>query len=205
MSTIIDGRTHQSAKVDSNGRVHTAAIVEPEKDHAAEFGQKFNINTGDITLTDANKTSLLYMKNTGEDDIILSAIIYNMGATASGTGDVLWEVLRNPTTGDIITNANNVAIGPGANANQNFGSANLISALIYKGATSEGVLSDGAVTISTRSASNTGRIFLDLGAVVIPKNTSIAVEYTPPASNTSQIVQVAFACYVKTIKVSDVL
>jgi len=205
--SIKNGSNGNIAKVDSNLRIHTAGVNEELRDHACDssIAQKYNINTGDVTLTDANKTSMLFVKNTGDDDLVITALIYNLGATSSGTGDAVIEVLRNPTAGDIVTNANDCQVGPGVSANQNFGSTNTLTGQFYKGATSEGVLSDGALTITTRSAANTGRIVIALGAVILPKGASIGVEYTPPASNTSQIVQFAAACYVLTAKVSDVL
>jgi hypothetical protein len=205
--TIKDGSTGNIAKVDLNKRIHTASVTEPQSDHACDTGieQKYNINTGDITLTNATKTTVLYIKNTGDDDLVVTALIYNLGNTTSGTGDVKIDVIRNPITGDIITNANNCAVGPDVSANQNFGSTNTLTGLFYKGATGETAVSDGALTVSTRSASSTGRIFISLGSVVIPKGASMAVDYTPPTSNSSQIVQFAAATYVLSKIVSDVL
>lgn len=203
MAILTDGRTGDSVRITSNNKMQTSTVSEPLSDYAAQFGQKFNINTGDITLTNATKTSVLYIQNNSNDPIVVTSIIYNLGATASGTGDVLIEVIRNPKTGAIITNANNVAIGAGVEANQNFGRTDIIDGLIYKGATGEAVFSDGDVTITTRSASNTGRIFLDLGVLDIPKGGSLGINYTPPTSNTSQICQFAVPCYVKTSLVSE--
>jgi len=205
--SIKNGDGGDIAKVDVNKRLHTSGVNEELRDHACDssIAQKYNINTGDMTLTDANKTSVLYIKNTGDSDLVITALIYNLGATTSGTGDVLIEVLRNPTAGDIVSNTNDCAVGPGVSANQNFGSTNTMSGNFYKGATSEGVFSDGAVSVSTRSAANTGRIVISLGAVILPKGASLGVDYTPPASNSSQICQFAAATYILTPKVSDVL
>lgn len=196
--SIKDGASGSIALVDLNRNLHIQAVSEPLPDHACDLGQKFNVNTLDITLTNATKTTVLFMKNTGDDDLTITALIYNLGATASGTGDVLIDVIRNPTAGDIITNANDAGVpGGGVASNQNFGSTEVISGLFYKGASGETAVTDGSVTVSTRSASNTGRIVVSLGAVILPKGSSIAVNYTPPTSNTSQIVQFAAACYVR--------
>ena len=181
------------AEVDSNFRIATTAITEEQLDKAGDDGDKYNINTGDITLTDAAITTVLFLKNNEDRDLIITALIYNLGTTASGSGDVKVEVLRNPTTGDIVTNANAVE----AKSNQNFSSNKTLTADAYKGATSEAVIADGAVSISTRSAANTGRIFLSLGRLVLPKGASLAINYTPPASNTSQICQFAVAAFLR--------
>ena len=202
MATIHDGRTHDTAHVDVNNRLFVAGTTENLADHAAQTGDKYNINTGDITLTNATETSVLYIKNTADDDLVITALIYNLGATTSGTGDVKINVIRNPTAGDIVTNANDVQVGPGASANQNFGSSKTLSGSFFKGATGETAFTDGAVTISTRSAANTGRIVISLGAVELPKGSSLGINYTPPTSNSSQICQFAAACYLKTTAVA---
>jgi hypothetical protein len=192
------------AKVDVNQRLHTSAVTQSEADHACDTGieQKYNINTGDITITNSTKLTLLYIKNTSDNDLVIKAFIYNLGNTTSGTGDVLLDVYRNPTAGGIITNGNDVQVGSGASANQNFGSSNTLSGSFFKGAQGETAVSGGAETILTRSASTTGRIVIALDALVIPKNQSVAVNYTPPASNTSQTVQIAAACYLRTPEVA---
>lgn len=202
MATIHDGRTHDTVKIDSNNRMATNATVETLADKAADSGDKFNINTGDLTLTNATKTSVLYISNSSDDPLIITTLIYNLGNTTSGTGDVLIEVIRNPTAGDIVTNANNVAVGPGVSANQNFGSNKTLSGSFFKGASGETAFTDGAVSVSTRLSSATGRILVALGAIELTKGASLGINYTPPASNTSQKVQFAAACYLKSQAVS---
>jgi hypothetical protein len=208
MSEVVikNAGTGDVAAVNSQGYLKVTAVTEDLKDHAcdSDIAQKFNINTGDITLTNASETSVLYIKNTSTaGDLVLTALIYNLGNTTGGSGDVKIDVIRNPTAGDIVTNANNVAVGTGVSANQNFGSANILSGSFFKGASGESVFTDGAVTISTRSASNTGRIVVSLGAVTIPAGSSLGVNYTPPSGNTSQIVQFAAACFLGTENVGE--
>jgi hypothetical protein len=192
-----DGRL---AVVGPAGRLFTSAISESIQDHAADTGieSKYNINTLDITLTSDSKTSVLYIKNEStEGDLIIQSLIYNLGNTTGGSGDVKIDVLRNPTAGDIVTNGNNVGVGTGVEANQNFGSSKILVGKFYKGASGETAFSDGSVTISTRSASNTGRILIALGNVSVPRGSSLGIDYTPPSGNTSQIVQFAVACFLK--------
>jgi hypothetical protein len=201
--TLRDSLTHQGCYIDSNQHLHTEAVIRTEKDQAALKGWRFNINTGDITLTNATETSVLYVKNTGDFDLVIDSLIYNLGNTTSGTGDVKIDVVRNPTAGEIITNANNVAMGAGVEANQNFGSTNTMTGLFYKGATGETLLSGGdGDSISTRSSANTGRIVISLGSTTLPKGASIGINYTPPTSNTSQICQFAMAVHVREPKVA---
>ena len=198
--SIKAGGSGHVANVDANSRLKVTSVTEEELNHACDSGiaEKYNINTGDVTVTNATKLTMLFIKNTGVYDLVITSLIYNLGNTTSGTGDVKFDVIRNPTAGGIVTSASNVAVGPAASANQNFGSQNTMTGLFYKGAVGEAVVSDGALTLSTRSAANTGRIVIALGSVVIAKGGSIAVDYTPPTSNTSQICQFAAAMYVRT-------
>lgn len=200
---IQDGTgSSRELKIDVNNRAQITAIQESFADHAAESSNKYNINTGDITLTDATITSVLYVKNNETSDLVITALIYNLGNTASGTGDVKIDVIRNPTAGTIITDAVDVLVGTGEESNQNFGASKSLSIDAFKGDTADNDFTDGSVTISTRSAANTGRILISLGALLIPKGKSIGISYTPPASNTSQIVQFALSGYLLTSAVS---
>jgi hypothetical protein len=200
---IHDGRTNDTAHVDANNKLAVAAITDPIQDFAADVGVKYNINTGDVTLTDATATSVLYIKNNEDDPLIITSLIYNLGTSTNGTGDAKIDVYRNPTAGTIIdTTPTDVDIGPGVTSNQNFGNTRLLAADMYKGTTADDnfTASDG-ISISTRHAAGTGRIVIALGAILLPKGASLGVTITPPASNTSQVVQVAAACYLKTQKV----
>ena len=198
---IHDGRTNDTVHVDVNNRLKTSGVHDHTTDHAAESGAKFNINSGDVTLTDANKTSMLYIKNNEDSDLIITALIYNLGASTNGSGDVLVDVLRNPTAGDIITNATDADVGGGVMANYNFGSNKTLTADIYKGQTADGVFTNGTLFLTTRSASNATRMYLVVGAITVPKGSSFGINYTPPAGNTSQIVQFAAATYLRTTEV----
>ena len=199
MGFVIEDPVHHTGMhVDINQRGHVESVNEDEKDHAAVLGWKFNINTGDIAFTDAVKVSVLYVKNTGVYPIVVSALIYNLGNSTDGVGDALIEVIRNPTAAGPLTNTNDVAVGPGTSANQNFGSTNIMTGLFYKGAQGETAFSasDG-VTISTRSASHEARIFLSLGALILPLGSAIGVNYTPPGSNSGQTTQFALAVHIR--------
>jgi len=196
--TIRDGiGSGKEAKVTNNNRLSTTAVTETEADLATNEGTRYNINTGTITLTDANNTTVFYIKNNEDSNLIVTALIYNLGNSTGGSGDLTIDVIRNPTTGDIVTNANDVDILQ----NQNHSSTRTLAADVYKGATSEALITDGDASISTLSSSGTGRIVVSLGALTVPKGSSLAVNITPQTGNTSQGVQVAAACYVKTFEI----
>lgn len=193
-----DPVTHTGQHIDANQLAHTFSITLPEKDIAAVKGWKFNINTGDITITNTTKVSLLWCKNNENYDLMCDTFIYNIGTSTGGTGDWLVDVVLNPTAGDIITNTNDCQVpGSDVESNQNTGSTNTLSGLFYKGAQGETALSGGrGETILTR-ASGASRAVISLGGLVIAKGGSVGFNFTPAASNSSVTVQFAIACHLR--------
>ena len=64
--SILDGTgTGKEAGVDTNNRLLTNTISEDISNHVTEYGGKYNINTGNITLTTANESAILYFKKLG--------------------------------------------------------------------------------------------------------------------------------------------
>lgn len=198
MSTMIKDGSGKgfSAKVNATNRLHVASINDVLADAHSVLGERYNINTGDITLTSANKSACLYFKNNEDEDFHITIEVFNLGNTTGGSGDSVIEIIRNPTTGTIVSGASAVAI----NSNFNFGSNNTLTCLAYKGAEAN-TITDGTTFTSTR-ASSVGRIALSLGTVVIPKGSSIGVNITPPASNTSMKVQVAISGFRKILDIT---
>ena len=205
MATVDNGGKgpHRSAEVNSEARLLVSAVTSTEADHNADKGNRWNINTGDITVTNATKLTLIYIKNThATQPLFVTACVYNLGATTGGGGDVILTVVRNPASAsDIAANANDCDII----SNQNYGNTGSFAGVAYKGAVGETVAPatgerDGD-SISTRSAANTGRIAIQLGAIVLTPGQSISLDYTPPVGNTSQVVQVALPCFFQDIVV----
>ena len=195
---ILDGEGNaRSAGVDSRFRVKAAALVETESNYATTRELKFNINTGDIELA-AAKTTVLYFKNNELNNVIVDLLVYNLGNSTGGSGDVLIDVIRNPTAGDIITNANDCPIGTGIEANLNYYSNRVLECLAYKGASGETPVTDGLEQILTRSPNLSGRLPISPGGgLLLGRGNSLAVNYTPPSGNTSQFCQFALNVYVK--------
>ena len=196
MAIIEDGTgSGKWAKVNLNNRLLAQVITESEADHAAEVGDRYNINTGDITLTSANESGVFYIKNNEDDDLIVPSLIFNLGASTGGSGDWLASVYRNPTAGTVVSDASAVSM----NANMNFGSNKTLVVDAYKGGEGK-TLTDGTLAIESRVSG--GRVIISLGTLAIPKGFSIGVKFTPPTSNTSAIVNCAASCYLKTDDVS---
>ena len=115
--TIKNGNDGGIVEVVDN-KLQVFAISEGLSIASAKDGENYNINTGSITLTSATESAVLYMKNNETKNFIIEDIIVILGTSTGGTGDLAISLVRNPTTGTIITNAVNVDIV----ANRNFGS-----------------------------------------------------------------------------------
>jgi len=187
-------------KVDKFNRIHTSAVTEAESDHHASTGDKYNLNTGDITLTTGAESAVFYLKNNEDKDIVVTALIYNIGNSvnaccAAVTGqDILVDVYRNPTAGTVVCCATALSM----NANMNFGSSKTLTIDTYKGAQGK-TLTGGTIAIASRF-NGVGRKVITLGAVAIPKGTSIGVKVTPPTGNASMTIQVAAAVFLQQLE-----
>jgi hypothetical protein len=165
--------------VNAEGRGNVQSHQISNVDAEAIAGNGYNVNTGDITLTNATKITA-YMKNTGTKDIIITAFIYLTGNSTAGaaTSDFVYTAIGNPTAGDIITNTNAVDI----NVNRRLGSSNTLTVVAYKGAQGETAVSGGTDLFGTR-LSGSGRQSIPF-LVAVPAQQSVAVDFTPKASNT---------------------
>ena len=182
------------AKVDSENRLHTQTVNIAKEENASLDGLAYNLNTGIITLTNAStKNAVMYIKNNEDYDMVIVQLIYQTGASTGGSGDVLVDVVRDPTSGTIVSGATAVEIS----ANRNFGSSRVISATAYKGGTGL-TLTDGTKFFETIMSTATQRVAIVAGAIVLPKGSSIGINITTPAGNTSMAVEFVVACYLNT-------
>ena len=188
MVQINDGTgAGNSAKVDTNKRLHTQAVIETEALHAAEVGDAYNINTGPISLTAAG--TLLYVKNNEDQDLVIEAIAIGFGTgTVSDIGEITVE--RNPDSGDLISDASAVAM----NQNRNFGSSKTLTADVFKG--KSGGTSTGGDDIILLYQGVSGRLFASIG-LVIPKGSSISITCDPKLSSGTIKAYCAIVCHLK--------
>jgi len=192
---ILDGTgTGDRVKVDKNNQLHTYSITESEQQQAAAVGNEYNINTGTIAFStnSTTRTTLLYFKNDEDTDFVVTAVALGLGtrsATVSDAANVF--VVRNPTSGTTITNANDVDI----RSNVNFGSSRTLktTTLVYKGADGEGATSGG--TDHALLYMSDGRLYASLN-IDVPKGSSIAIEFDGNTSGTFNV-YAALIGYVK--------
>lgn len=155
--------------VGSDLRMQTRAIDEPEEVHNTERGDSYNINTGLISIT--GDATLIYFKNNSDENYILKDIAVGTFDGITHTDFPYITVIRNPTGGDLITDATAITI----NQNRNFGSSKAAEALIYKGKV--GGTITGGNDYSILQTNKTGRSFFTL-VTLIPKGGSIALKLT---------------------------
>jgi hypothetical protein len=153
---IKDGTgSSNEAKVDENKQLHVFGITETEQQQATDFGNSYNINTGWISGV-SGSTAVLYFKNDEDSPFVVDAIAVGFGRDASDTDIQTVRVIRNPSAGDIITQATNVDM----NQNRNFGSSNSLktTTLAYKGVNSNTDFTDGD-DIAIFAQNDNGRLF----------------------------------------------
>ena len=184
----------KSVKIDDQNRMYVDAITFNRAEEEVERGNGYNINTGVINLTSANKSAVLYMKNNEDYPLVITALFYMWGTSTGGTGDVLVTMLRNPSAGTIISNA---VAAEMAGVNRNFGSNKSLSADIYKGAEGN-TFTNGDKIIESLLDQGARRTVLTVGDVVIPKGSSLGIDITPATGNTSLDVEFAFSCFIDT-------
>jgi fermentation-respiration switch protein FrsA (DUF1100 family) len=182
------------AEVDENNQLHTFSITEDEAKAANSIGNEYNINTGTIAFStnSSTRTTILYFKNDEDQDYVATAIAVGLGTRSATVSDAanIWLV-RNPTSGSTITNANAVDI----NSNSNFGSNKSLKSttLAYKGADGEGATSGGSDHALLYMTD--GRLLAGLN-MTIPKGSSIAIEIDGNTSGTFNV-YAALIGYVK--------
>jgi len=186
MSNMIikDGSAGDTAKVDTRNRLSTFSITQTEATDSALLGDLYNINSGIITLTTANISSLLFLKNTDTVDWIISRVFYNVAASTGGSGRWIANVVANPTAGTLISAGTDFT-----SFNLNFGSPKILSATLKKGVEGS-TLTDGEVRVSTLIPAAAVRVIIPFESIVLEPGSALGIQITPPASNTSMEVQV---------------
>jgi len=189
MVLIDDGRGGgRKAAVNVNNHLLCDAVTTDIETELAFQGNSYNVNTGTVNLTTTGSSALLYFKNTGTKNAVVHSLVYLLGGNpaVSGSENSKVEILRNPTAGTIVTNT--VSQDP---INRDFGSTRTMNADCYKGVEGD-TFTDGTVAIES-IFSSTGRKVVSVGALVLPKGSSIGVRVTPPPQNTDWDVQMAMS------------
>lgn len=164
----------------SNRMLSEATVVDPE-DEAIRFGLGWQIASGPVAFTASTSSSILYVKNEGEQALILDRAVLILSTATGGVGDWTFQTLRNPAQdGTIVTNA--LAAGV---SNSNHGSSKQPDALCYRGVQGDTVDVSGAGTGAPLPIQQSqARTVFPLGRR-LELGSSIAWRLTPPPSTTA--------------------
>jgi hypothetical protein len=157
------------ARVDVGHRLHTRAVSATETQEAMRAGDAYNINTGDIALTTAGESAIMYFKNKEVRTLHLTAVAVGIGVLPSPTEIGKITLVRNPTAGTIVDNALAVA----QNQNRDFGSAKTLDVDVYKGA--EGYTLTNGDDIAQFYQTGNGRLFAPID-FNIPQGASLGIK-----------------------------
>lgn len=192
---IEDGKgSGRKAAVSEEQRLEVDAIVESLQAFHNNKGKGFMIDSNLISLTSTSESQVMYIKNTGDKDIIIDNMWVNFDMSTGGTGRVRVALYANPTGGTITTSAQ-APLGP---QNLNFGSNNTLNADVYKGL--EGHTQTGGTVYAyfIRTDEQTGRFYLldlDKSTIVLPKGSSLSISITPPSGNAAMTVNAGMVCF----------
>lgn len=182
--TVEDGTGNgQSQRVDNNKRAHVFALTQEIISAAAQNGDTYNFNTGIINLSSANPSAVAFLKNNSNRNITIETIGFHLGPSVAGVGSVLFEVIRNPNAGSIVSNE----VAPDIFENKNFGSIKTITdvdLIRYKGVEAD-TLTDGDSAYQSLLGSAPVAYVINTGDLPIPPGASLGVKITPPTGNTS--------------------
>lgn len=188
---IEDGTgTGKKAMVDGNNRVHTSAVTRTESHESIDRGDAYNLNTGVVNLTGSADSALLYLKNNETNSFVVSSIVVGLGSHDGVSDSAVVTVVRNPTTGDIVTDVVNVDM----NQNRNFGSSKTLTADAYKGKIT-GSMTDGDDIILFYQTAP-GRLFGSID-LELTKGDSIGIKVNPNLLSGSVNVYAAIIGYVE--------
>lgn len=184
------GNGGYTAAVDSQGRLTTTASTETELQDAAENSAMWNLETGYLALSNDSASGVLYLKNTGTEDLLVSLYVILAKASTGGSGDLLVEILKDPSAGTVVSDAS--VANP---VNMNFGSTANPSALYYKGGQGKTITGHTNALVSKTTADN--RLLLGT-FTVLPQGASLGIRLTPPPGNTSMDVNTIIELYEET-------
>lgn len=187
-----DGKgSGNKAKIGSDNRLQVRSVSESEIIHNGELGNAYNFNTGLISIT--GDATLIYFKNNSNDNFIVESLALGSFEGITHSDDPYVTIIRNPTGGDLISDASAVEM----NQNRSFSSSNEADCLVYKG--KSGGTITGGNDIAILQASSGGRSFFGLN-FILGKGASIAVKLTANVSSGSANWYAALIGYYKDLQ-----
>lgn len=185
---IKDGTgTGALVKIDSSHRMATAALSMTQIQEALGRCKTWNLGSGDLTLTSANASALLYLKNTGTKSLFIDLYVFLANASTGGSGLAEIEILRNPTAGTVVSDATAITA-----TNMNFNCVDQPIADMYSGG--EGKTLTGEDDILRSQMTSSDRLLLGI-LTELPTGASVGLRVTPPPGNTSMAIEAIMEIY----------
>jgi len=172
------------AAVNSDNQLITRATAVEQRLASTADGNYYEATTGQITLTDAVETGIIYLKNNSTQGlhIIIDRVFFDFWTSTGGSGvDGTLKYYRNPTvTGGTAINPNNTYFDNSPDAD----------------VTASRSLTTMTGTVWwTAYITDKSSIALEEGRIVIPRGRSFGISIAAPTGNTSMIVSVNIAYY----------
>jgi hypothetical protein len=168
---ILDGKgSGKRAEVDTNNRLSTTAVtLTRAADNSSRHGDAFVVSTDFISMTNTGSFSaILYMKNTGTEDIFIKTLRTCTGGATMESTEV--RLLKNPTAGTIVDDAIDASV-----TSMNLGSSNTLTGLYYKGSDSKTFTDGTHMTQFINHQPGHSTQEYD-GALIVSKGQSLGIE-----------------------------
>jgi hypothetical protein len=166
------------AKVDNDKRLQTSSVITPVSAHIAEDdGQTYMLASDFISLTTTGSfNALMYVKNTSATR---NLHIETIRTCSTDTGSIQIRLIKNPTAGTIISDAND-----SDKLNSNFSSNNSFSGLSYAASGDGKTITDGENFTQFINRSPGHSIQEYSGGIILGPGDSIGLTAKPSASTT---------------------
>lgn len=172
---ILDGTgSGKAAKVSADNRLYTFALLEWPMESFSHPGDAYGVASDFIALTTtASYSGILYLTN-----ISTTHNIHIDSIRTSSTVGALWQLLRNPTAGTLISAG--TAIIP---VNDNFSSGKVISGTFKKGVDAQTV-TDGTLLGQWQTGAYGALERRYEGALILGTGNSLAIVCKPSGAST---------------------
>lgn len=175
--SIQDGTgTGLEAKISNTGgsnRLFTFSLIEYPLEAFTHEGKAYTIPTDFIALTTTvSYSGILYLFNSSD-----SQVLHIQSIRTSSTVNTQWQMIKNPTSGTLIT------AGTVINAvNSSFSSGKTLSASIKKAASDGQTITDGTLAGQWMTTAYNAYSHIYDGSIALNINNSIAIQCKPTAA-----------------------
>jgi hypothetical protein len=181
---IRGGNNQKLVDVSDEHRLLVDAVSFAGIEHVSEVEEQgYYLASDFIDLTTTTSfNGVFYVKNNSDTELH----IFNF--RTCGTVTQQWKLIKNPTAGTLISDAN-----PGTNENLNFKSTNTLTADVYGASGNAKTVTNGKQT--AQLINNAGHSIHELqGSIILGKGNSLAMTCKPGAAG---IVCVSLLCYLE--------